>query len=59
MTLLLTLCPSGEYSEWDRSFDIGLARGIGFTESIDHVEGYRRTFDRMVNAKMMPPVKSV
>jgi hypothetical protein len=34
-------------------------REIGFTESIDHVEGYRRTFDRMIRAKMMPPVKSM
>jgi hypothetical protein len=46
--------PSGDYSEFDRSLDISAARAIGFTESIDHVESYYRTFDRMKKAKMIP-----
>jgi len=45
---------SGEYSTFDRDFDISEARRIGFTESVDHVKGYHIAFDRMRAAKIIP-----
>lgn len=44
----------GEYSTFDRDFDLGEARSIGFTESVDHVKGYHVAFDRMRAAKIIP-----
>lgn len=41
------------FSEFDRTFDFGEARRIGFTESVDPVEGYRIAFDRMRAAKIL------
>ncbi|PMD36059.1 hypothetical protein L207DRAFT_587088 [Hyaloscypha variabilis F] len=45
---------AGEYSTFDRDFDLGEARRIGFTESVDHVKGYHIAFDRMRAAKIIP-----
>lgn len=45
---------SGEYSTFDRQFDLGEARRIGFRESEDHVKGYHVAFDRMRAAKIIP-----
>lgn len=44
----------GAYSMFDRDFDLGEARKIGFTESVDHVKGYHIAFDRMKAAKIIP-----
>ncbi|KAE9371307.1 hypothetical protein N431DRAFT_545584 [Stipitochalara longipes BDJ] len=45
---------AGEYSTFDRDFDISEARRIGFTESVDHIKGYHIAFDRMRAAKIIP-----
>ncbi|PLB54866.1 hypothetical protein P170DRAFT_460875 [Aspergillus steynii IBT 23096] len=42
--------------DFNREYSLDAARSIGFTESIDTVEGYRVTFDRMVDAKLIPSV---
>lgn len=44
----------GEFSTFDRQYDLTEARKIGFTESVDPVEGYRVAFDRMRAAKIIP-----
>ncbi|KAN0096263.1 hypothetical protein V8E51_015068 [Hyaloscypha variabilis] len=44
---------AGEYSTFDRDFDLGEARRIGFTESVDHVKGYHIALDRMRAAKII------
>jgi hypothetical protein len=44
----------GEFSEVDRYFDISLAKDLGYSETIDHVDGYHRTFDRMRLAGFIP-----
>ncbi|PVH73631.1 hypothetical protein DL98DRAFT_519818 [Cadophora sp. DSE1049] len=45
---------TGEYSTFDRDFDLSEARKIGFTETVDHVKGYHVAFDRMRAAKIIP-----
>jgi len=46
----------GQYSAFDRDFDIGDARTIGFKGSADHVEGYHIASDRMRDANIIPEV---
>ncbi|KAG0645390.1 Short chain dehydrogenase sirQ [Hyphodiscus hymeniophilus] len=45
---------TGDYSTFERNFDLGEARRIGFTEQMDHVESYKIAFDRMRAAKILP-----
>ncbi|KAF8855381.1 hypothetical protein BDZ45DRAFT_793509 [Acephala macrosclerotiorum] len=45
---------TGPYSMFDRHYDLGEARRIGFTESMDHLKGYHVAFDRMRAAKIIP-----
>jgi hypothetical protein len=52
--LLIKWRERGEYSTFDRNFDISEARRIGFKESIDHAKGYHVAFDRMRAAKIIP-----
>jgi hypothetical protein len=52
--LLIKWRDRGEYSTFDRNFDISEARRIGFKESVDHVKGYHIAFDRMRAAKIIP-----
>jgi len=40
--------------DFDRQYDLSRAREIGFTESIDTVQGYQIAFDRMAAAKIIP-----
>lgn len=40
--------------DFDRQYDLARARSVGFTESIDTIEGYKMAFDRMVAAKIIP-----
>lgn len=40
--------------DFDREYALDAARSIGFTESIDTVQSYRTTFDRMVDASLIP-----
>lgn len=40
--------------DFDREYALDAARSIGFTESIDTVQGYCTTFDRMVDANLIP-----
>lgn len=40
--------------DFDRQYDLSRARQVGFTESIDTVEGYKIAFDRMAAAKIIP-----
>ena len=44
----------GAYSTFDRHFDLGEARRIRFTESVDHIQGYYIALDRMVEGKIIP-----
>jgi hypothetical protein len=44
----------GAYSTFDRRFDLSEARRIGFTESVDHVQGYYIAFNRMREGKVIP-----
>ncbi|CZR63447.1 uncharacterized protein PAC_13344 [Phialocephala subalpina] len=44
----------GPYSTFDRHYDLGEARRIGFAESVDHLKGYYVAFDRMRAAKIIP-----
>ena len=39
---------------FDRQFDLSRIREVGFQETIDHVEGYKKTWDRMKEAKFLP-----
>jgi hypothetical protein len=41
--------------DFDRQYDLSHARGVGFTESIDTVQGYQIAFNRMAAAKIIPP----
>ncbi|TVY82657.1 Short chain dehydrogenase sirQ [Lachnellula suecica] len=45
---------AGEYSTFDRHFDISKARSIGYLDSVDHAEGYRVAFRRMRAANIIP-----
>lgn len=40
--------------DFNRQYDLSRARQVGFTESIDTVEGYKISFDRMAAAKIIP-----
>ncbi|KAK9350836.1 hypothetical protein V1523DRAFT_418598 [Lipomyces doorenjongii] len=40
--------------DFDRQYDLSHARQVGFTESIDTVQGYRIALDRMAAAKVIP-----
>lgn len=40
--------------DFNREYSLDAARSVGFKESIDTVQGYRTTFDRMVDAKLIP-----
>lgn len=40
--------------DFDRQYDLSRARQVGFTESIDTLEGYKIAFERMAAAKMIP-----
>lgn len=40
--------------DFDRQYDLSRAREVGFTESIDTVEGYKTSFDRMSEANVIP-----
>jgi hypothetical protein len=44
----------GAFSEFDRTFDLGEAGRIGFTELVDPVEGYKVAFNRTRDAKILP-----
>jgi len=46
----------GEFSAFDRHYDIGEARRIGFAERVDPVEGYKIAFERMREANIIPKV---
>lgn len=54
MAKMLIYFHSGAYSTFDRHYDLGEARKIGFTESVDHLKGYYIAFDRMRAAKIIP-----
>lgn len=41
--------------DFDREYSLDQARAVGFSESIDTVQGYKIVFDRMVKAKLIPP----
>ncbi|KAF9895130.1 hypothetical protein FE257_000032 [Aspergillus nanangensis] len=43
--------------DFDREYSLERARSVGFTESVDTVDGYKIVFDRMVEAKMIPDVQ--
>jgi hypothetical protein len=38
----------------DREFDLSSAREAGFTETVETVEQYQKTFDKMRRAKSIP-----
>ena len=40
--------------DFDRQYDLSRARGVGFDEEVDTVEGYRMAFERMRAAKVIP-----
>lgn len=40
---------------FDRQYDLTRSRKIGFKEEIDTAEGYIKAWDRMRNAKILPP----
>lgn len=40
--------------DFDRQYDLGASREVGFGEVVDTVEGYRIAFDRMRSAKVIP-----
>ena len=44
----------GAYSTFGRHFDLSEVRRIGFTESVDHVQGYYIAFNRMREGKVIP-----
>ena len=39
---------------FDRQYDLSTIREVGFTETMDHAEGYLMAFDRMRKAKIIP-----
>ena len=41
--------------DFDRHFDLGHSRSVGFNEEIDTVDGYIKSWERMRDAKMLPP----
>lgn len=40
--------------DFDRQYDLGAARAVGFEEEVDTVEGFRIAFARMREAKIIP-----
>lgn len=42
--------------DFDREYSLEKARGVGFKESIDTVQGYKIVFDRMVEAQLIPKI---
>ncbi|CAG7936157.1 unnamed protein product [Penicillium olsonii] len=40
--------------DFPREYSLEAARSVGFDEQIDSLQGYRTTFDRMVDAKFIP-----
>lgn len=41
--------------DFDRQYDLSKAREVGFNETIDTVDGYIKSWERMVVAKILPP----
>lgn len=41
--------------DFDRQYDLSRSREVGFTEAIDTVDGYVKSWKRMQQAKMIPP----
>ena len=41
--------------DFDRQYDLSRARSVGFTEEIDTVDGYIKSWDRMRAARLLPP----
>lgn len=41
--------------DFDREYSLDAARSVGFTECIDTIQGYKIAFDRMTDAKLIPP----
>lgn len=42
--------------DFDRQYDLSRIREVGFTEEIETVEGYKRAWERMRDAKILPPL---
>lgn len=40
--------------DFDRQYDLGAARKVGFEETIDTVKGYTTAFERMRGAGIIP-----
>lgn len=42
--------------DFDRQYDLSRSREVGFSEEIDTVQGYIKSWDRMRAAKILPPL---